>query len=345
MTAAPGNPAVDPLLGPYLDATTVDDQAAALERLLGGETERVLRTAVRRALGPAPRLAAEAEDVASEVRVRIVQKVSEIRRGDAEPIENFHGYVVRAAQHAAYALMRRRFPERTRLKNRVRYVAGHLASIRMRLDNQGEWICESARPVRAAPEPGATRALMDDPAAFAARCRLDRHGALAGLVDALVSRLDAPIALDALADAVATLQGVVDRAPTAGEALVEQLPDRAPAFNETLAHRQTLERTWREIAELPPRQRAALLLNLRDPESGAVLTLLPATGIVSMADLARALELSAAELQAIWPRLPLDDLAIAERMSLTRQQVINLRKSARARLARRLAARATAGSP
>jgi len=34
--------------------------------------------------------------------------------------------------------------------------------------------------------------------------------------------------------------------------------------------------------------------------------------------------------------LPLEDAAIAERLGLTRQQVINLRKSARARLARRM---------
>lgn len=336
MTSRPGGPEPDPLLAPYLAAPTLESQADALERLLGVETERVLRDAVRRALGASPRFAAEAEDVASEVRVRIVQKLGELRRGDAEPIENFHGYVVRAAQHAAYALMRRRFPERTRLKNRVRYVAGHHPGIRLRTDANGEWLCESSR-LRAAPAPGAARAFADDPAGFVGGAGLDRHGALPALTEGIVSRLDAPIALDVLADAIAVLQGIVDRVPAAGDALVEQLADHTPAFDQTLAHRQTLERTWREIVELPPRQRAALLLNLRDPESGAVLTLLPATGLVTMEELARSLELSAAALQELWPRLPLDDLAIAERMGLTRQQVINLRKSARARLARRLA--------
>jgi DNA-directed RNA polymerase specialized sigma24 family protein len=337
MTSRPGDPEPDPLLRPYLDAETMDGQAAALERLLGVDTEHVLRDAVRRALGSPPRFAAEAEDVASEVRVRLVQKLGNLRRGAAEPIGNFHGYVVRAAQHAAYALMRRRFPERTRLKNRVRYVAGHHPGVRLRVDANGEWICETARPLRAAPEPGATRAFGDDPAAFAARHGLDRHGPLPTLVEAIVSRLDAPIGLDALADAMATLQGIVDRRPAAGEVVVEQLADRAAALDDTLAHRQSLERTWREVVELPPRQRAALLLNLRDSESGAVLTLLPATGVVTMGELARALELTPAALDGLWPRLPLDDLAIAERMGVTRQQVINLRKSARARLARRLA--------
>ena len=44
----------------------------------------------------------------------------------------------------------------------------------------------------------------------------------------------------------------------------------------------------------------------------------------------------APELAALWPDLPLEDAAIAERLGLTRQQVINLRKSARARLGRRM---------
>jgi hypothetical protein len=39
----------------------------------------------------------------------------------------------------------------------------------------------------------------------------------------------------------------------------------------------------------------------------------------------------------MWESLPLDDTAIADRLNLTRQQVINLRKAARMRLARRMA--------
>jgi hypothetical protein len=57
---------------------------------------------------------------------------------------------------------------------------------------------------------------------------------------------------------------------------------------------------------------------------------------VSFAELASALGFSTAQLAELWPRLPLDDAAIAGKLGLTRQQVINLRKSARARLGRRI---------
>jgi hypothetical protein len=42
------------------------------------------------------------------------------------------------------------------------------------------------------------------------------------------------------------------------------------------------------------------------------------------------------ELTEIWNALPLDDVAIAAHLGVTRQQVINLRKSARERLVRRM---------
>jgi hypothetical protein len=62
---------------------------------------------------------------------------------------------------------------------------------------------------------------------------------------------------------------------------------------------------------------------------------LPSTGVVTMGELAEALGLETKVLHKMWNDLPFDDLAIASRLGLTRQQVINLRKSARARLARR----------
>ena len=105
---------------------------------------------------------------------------------------------------------------------------------------------------------------------------------------------------------------------------------------DVLTHRERLERLWGEIRELPPRQRAALLLNLRDDEGRGMIELWPQTGIASLAELARALDLTEAALRELWPTLPRDDQWIAARLGVTRRQVINLRKCARGRLARRL---------
>jgi hypothetical protein len=60
------------------------------------------------------------------------------------------------------------------------------------------------------------------------------------------------------------------------------------------------------------------------------------TGTATIPEIAETLGFSREEFACIWNALPLEDLAIADRLGLTRQQVINLRKSARERLIRRL---------
>ena len=67
-----------------------------------------------------------------------------------------------------------------------------------------------------------------------------------------------------------------------------------------------------------------------------MIELWPQSGVASLADLARALELTEANLGELWPTLPRDDQWIAAQLGVTRRQVINLRKCARKRLARRL---------
>jgi hypothetical protein len=100
--------------------------------------------------------------------------------------------------------------------------------------------------------------------------------------------------------------------------------------------RQYLERLWQEIRELIPRQRAALLLNLRAPDAANAVALLVLTGVASADEVAQTIGISTARLSEIWNDLPLDDLAIASMLGLERQQVITLRKSARERLTRRM---------
>jgi hypothetical protein len=77
------------------------------------------------------------------------------------------------------------------------------------------------------------------------------------------------------------------------------------------------------------------LLNLRAESGSNVLALLIVTGVATFDAVAAALEMTPQGLGAIMHELPWDDLTIAKHLSVTRQQVINLRKSARKRLGRR----------
>jgi len=61
------------------------------------------------------------------------------------------------------------------------------------------------------------------------------------------------------------------------------------------------------------------------------------TGTASLRAVAATLDMDLGDVARLWAALPLPDNAIAARLGATRQQVINLRKAARARLSRRMA--------
>jgi hypothetical protein len=107
-------------------------------------------------------------------------------------------------------------------------------------------------------------------------------------------------------------------------------------IEEQLDIRQSLQILWEGICSMPVRHRRALLLNLTDGRGDNLIAYLPILGIASIRAIAEALVYEPQDFAALWPTLPLDDLTIADRMGLTRQQVINLRQSARASLRRRL---------
>ena len=79
-----------------------------------------------------------------------------------------------------------------------------------------------------------------------------------------------------------------------------------------------------------------MLLNLKDSEGRGCIALFSITGIATLRELAGVMEMSAEKFAELWNELPLEDSRIAELLGLTRQQVINARKSGRERLGRRL---------
>jgi len=328
----------DPLLIPFLDAATDHDATEPLALLLAA-AEPVIREAVRRELARSLAGAGQVDDVASEVRLRMVRKLWALRRDEAAPIDNWLAYVARAAEYGCYAFLREQFPERTRFRNRLRYAVAHHASTTLARDEQGVWRCQTSRAVRRAAATGSTEAFVNDPRGWLSAQRIDLSAALPAVLDQMLAAFDRPIELDRLVDAMAGVLGIADARPPRRRGDADKAPpivDPSPGAADVLEHREALLRTWNEIVDLPLRQRAALLLNLRDPDGGAILHLLPSTGVVTSASIASALDLDEAALAALWDRLPLDDLSIASQLNLTRQQVINLRKSARARLGRRL---------
>ena len=121
-----------------------------------------------------------------------------------------------------------------------------------------------------------------------------------------------------------------------GEDFLAQLADRYADVEKEVHNRHLIKLLWQKIMELSLRQRIALLLNCRDSHGRESLSLLLVTGIVSIEQLALALDTSTMEFLELLHLLPLDDAAIGRRLGESQRDIINLRLTARRRLTRAL---------
>jgi hypothetical protein len=268
----------------------------------------------------------DADDVGSTVMLRLVSKLTALSQSPEDTIDDFQNYVATLTYNTIYDFVRDRFPQHTRLKNKLRYVLTH--DPRLALWSTASGLACGLREWR-------DRQMVDERADLLHATPAMRDARRpAEAVMAIVHSLRRPLTLDALAELTGELWGIRD-APAARPIALED-PSQPPSQLMVAERREFLRSLWHEIQLLRPLQRQALLLNLRDGDTINVLSLFLVTETATFGEVAAAIAMSPEALKAIWNQLPLDDARIARNMTLTRQQVINLRKSARERLARRL---------
>lgn len=354
MTLTPETPrTVDPLLTPYLESPDDDAADGCLAELLTQHAEPVLNSILRKKLRASLRSDDGSPDnqnaleVRSDIHLHLLAELQSLRAQPAgKVIGNFRSYVAVVAYHACYEHLRQKYPRRHSLKNKLRYLLTHQAEFALWEAEPRELIAglavwHNAEPPARNEELWA--ALREDPSGWAA---LNWPGRTINslkpleLLRGFFGAVSGPVEFDDLVSVCAAIWEVQDAQAESNDEVTaeygDRLADNAASVAVKLEQSQYLQRLWAELQQLPVRQRAALLLNLRDAQGRGIVALLPLTGVASIRQVAETLELPAAEMAALWARLPLEDAAIAERLGLTRQQVINLRKAARERLARRM---------
>ncbi len=282
----------------------------------------------------------DALEVASEIRIRLLPRLREAANGGGRlEIENLPAYIRSAAANACHDFLRKRYPRRLRLSNRIRYIIGKSGRFAIWHSKEGDLICGKADSQS---DPVETTALIPEDLASALAEIAGGYSGFAGpakvraLVDGFFEAHPQPVLFSLLVSTLADVLQVNESDQISRAEQVEyEIRDESPDVESRYQDRMELVRLWEDLETLPVRHRTAVLLNLRTDNGDNALTLFPALGIVTIAGIAESLELSPDELAEIWDRLPLDDLTIAEKLGLTRQQVINLRQSARAFLKRR----------
>jgi len=356
-----GEEGQDALLKRFLTELDPAAAQACLERLLNEHVAPIVSSITRYKLRSAFATDSvekqDEEDIRSEVVLQLISRLNELRSTPTLPgIEDLRGYVATATYNACHKSIRTRHPARWRLKNRLRYLMNHSSEFALWPDEHGEYLCglsswKNASKDRIASEPRRDLNFEEFQNSLPSNENPARMK-LADLVHAFLKWRGQPIEIDEFVTMVAELQGIrelrqafyTDEEEAEGNSVCDLLPDSRVDVLTQMEQRAHLERLWTEICQLPQRQRFALLLNLRDARSQDALVLFTMTGIASLHRIAEVIEWPAEEFAAIWNKLPLEDTVIAANLGVTRQQVINLRKSARERLARRMVAGQTRAS-
>lgn len=326
---------IDPLLEPLLAETGGAASDDVLLQLINNHAEPVIKGVIRYKLRLSSSSAtqqAEADDIRQEALVQLLAQLRRFHRvPEQHPISDLRGMAAVIAHRTCYGWMRRQFPERHALKNRLHYLLTRQRGLALWQDGAGKLVAGFAA-WREQNKPTIHQLPSD--------LQIAKREQLPDLVATIFNRVHGPIEFDELVSALATFLGVRDQpleSLGSEENAADFLPADEPDPEWQIEKRIFLQRLWEELQLLPINQRAALLLNLKDPSSGAgCITLFPITGIASVRQIAAALEITAEKFAAIWNDLPLEDARIAELLGVTRQQVINARKSGRERLARRL---------
>jgi DNA-directed RNA polymerase specialized sigma24 family protein len=314
----------DVRLAAYLRAGDETARAAEMERVIVQQVRPQIEVVIARcAHGDAPIAEEDAHEVTAQVTLRIIRKLNAAAVLEEESIQNLAAYVTTLTQNAIHDLQRRLSPERTRLASRLRYLLMHDPSLAL-WNHDDAAVCGLAEWCDREPLRRPTRLLRG------ARLRDPKRSADA--VRAAFREIGGPLRFSQLVALLVDAWSVTEPQSAAVPANNAAEPDPLSR----LSSREYLESLWREIELLPTNQRAALLLNLREAGGGNALALFMLVGIAPLAQIAACVGLSVQELAAMWDALPLDDLTIAARLGLTRQQVINARKAARQRLGRRL---------
>ena len=346
----------DALLLPYLRAEECAESEELLSRLIAEHAEPIIRNVIRStlrvSLGPndGSHRNQNALEIAGDVRALLIAEVSALKSNPgAKVIGSFRSYVAVTTYHACYEHLRREHPQRAQLKEKIRYLLTHHPAFALWAGEDKEWLggfefWRGQGEVEPPRRGDSLRLLYDSPQALneTGVLRCGPHDApLADLLTAIFKWSGAPVYFNDLITAIARLQRLDAQAPTHASAeeqfdARQEQPDPRADVSAELEQRLYLQKLWAEIGRLPLAQRTALLLNLRDSQGRDCIRLFQLTGTATLRHVAAALDVSAEELAGLWNDLPLDDATIARRLGLTRQQVINLRKSARKRLARRM---------
>jgi hypothetical protein len=251
-------------------------------------------------------------------------------------IQNLKSYTTSVTINAYQQYLRKKYPLRQQLKNKLRYLLTHHPDFSLR-ESENHWICgfkQNSGNFKSFDLEQILTEITD----LVNQKNLREESKIIDLTRTLFDFLKQPILFNDLLALVAEIQDIKDKTEIlqSNEFLPNNYNITENKILTKLEQQESLKQIWLEIQKLSVRHRLALLLNLKDTQGNCMIHFFPLLRIATIRQIAELLEFPPEEFANIWRELPWDDLRIAEYLGLNRQQIINLRQSARARLVRQL---------
>ena len=118
----------DPILAPLIEAPDEVSRGRALEQILSAVAHPLVRSIMTRARSTVLR-DDDADDIAATIDLRLVRRLQRLALFEDDAIASVIDFVAALTYHTIYDILRRRYPERARLKNRVRYIGSSTAVV------------------------------------------------------------------------------------------------------------------------------------------------------------------------------------------------------------------------
>ena len=340
---------IDSLLEPLLPPASDEQADECVSQLISEHAEPVIKGIIRYKLHLNSFHAtqrAEADDLYQDVLLQFLTELQQLRKQpELHPITDVRGLAAVIAHRTCSRWMRRQFPERHALKSRLHYLLSRQRGLSLWQSDDGTLVAgfgiwEEQRRATTVERLGQLSQQEDLLGQIESlKSNSGRKGAGSALAS-VFNYLGGPVEFDELVSTIAAVLQIRDQPIGSTDETEDVIGFAAAAGDADTAWRVEkrifLQRLWEELRQLPLNQRAALLLNLKDADGRGCIALFSITGIATLRELAEVMEMSAESFAELWNELPVEDSRIAELLRLTRQQVINARKSGRERLTRRL---------
>src|SRR6267154_134587 len=129
-------PPLDPLLAPLLCSQNDAESDAILTRLLTEHAEPLIKQIVSYKLriyisrSTPTSLGRDCEDICNEVVLQLLTRIADLRANpEHKGIHNLRSYIAVATYRACYEYLRRKYPQRYSLKNKVRNCLTHQSEL------------------------------------------------------------------------------------------------------------------------------------------------------------------------------------------------------------------------